>query len=215
MAAILVLLETERLVLRRFTEDDAGNLFRLDSDPDVMRYLTGGTPTPRGVIETDILPRFLRYDERTPGFGYWAAIDKANGEFLGWFSLRPSDGANPAEATLGFRLRKDAWGRGYATEGARALVRLGFTELGVQRVVAITYQDNLASRRVMEKVGMTLSRTFRMTDDELASVGTFHVTSQEPWEGDDLEYSLLKADWEQRQEQPLPPGLRNRPACDA
>jgi RimJ/RimL family protein N-acetyltransferase len=199
MARMQVLLETERLVLRRFREDDADNLFHLDNDPDVMRFLSGGRPTPRDVIETDILPRFFRYDERTPGFGHWAAIDKASGDFLGWFSFRLSDEANRGEATLGFRLRKDAWGRGYATEGARALVRMGFTELGVQRVVATTYQDNLASRRVMEKAGMTLRRTFRITAADLDAVDTFHVASQDLWEGDDVEYSLQKADWERQE----------------
>jgi RimJ/RimL family protein N-acetyltransferase len=200
MGRMQVLLETERIVLRRFTEEDANNLYHLDSDPDVMRFLSGGTPTPRDVIETDILPRFLCYDERSPGFGFWAAIDRASGEFLGWFSFRPSDEANRGEVTLGFRLRKDAWCRGYATEGARALIRLGFTELGVGSVVATTYQDNLASRRVMEKAGMTLSRTFRMTADDLDGVDTYRVTSHDLWEGDDLEYSLHRAGWEQQEQ---------------
>jgi len=192
-----VLLETERLVLRRFTKDDAGNLFDLDSDPDVMRYLSGGTPTPREVIEAEILPRFLRYDERLPGLGFWAAIDKASGDLIGWFSLRPTDEADPRVASLGFRLRRTAWGQGYATEGVWALLRLGFTELGVERVVATTYEDNAASRRVMEKAGMTLSRRFRLTVEDLEGVDTYHVASQDLWDGDDVEYSLQKTDWEQ------------------
>jgi RimJ/RimL family protein N-acetyltransferase len=194
-----ILLETERLALRRFREDDADNLFHLDSDPEVMRFLSGGTPTPRDVIETDILPRFLHYDDAWPAFGFWAAIGKASGGFLGWFSFRLSDGAHPREATLGFRLRKDAWGRGYASEGARALIRLGFTELGVQRVVATTYQDNLASRCVMEKAGMTLNRTFRMTPADLDGVDTYHAASHDLWDGDDVEYSLTKADWQMQE----------------
>lgn len=192
-----VVLETERLVLRRFTEADAEKLFDLDSDPEVMRFLSGGTPTPREVIQNDILPRFLRYDERFPGYGFWAAIEKATGDFLGWFSFRPSDGA-PDEARLGFRLRKAAWGKGYATEGSRALIRKGFTELGVQRVVATTYQDNLASRRVMEKVGMKLVRTFRITPADLIGMGTYHVSSPDLWDGDDVEYALERADWERQ-----------------
>lgn len=193
-----VLLETERLVLRRFREDDVDNLVELDSDPDVMRYLSGGIPTPRDVIESEILPLFLRYDERCPGCGFWAAIERTSGTFIGWFSFRLLDGACPREASLGFRLQRVAWGKGYATEGARALLRLGFAELGVQRVVATTYQDNLASRRVMEKVGMTLARTFRITAADLARVDTYHVASGDLWDGDDVEYSLTKADWEQQ-----------------
>ena len=194
-----VLLETERLVLRQFTEDDAGNLYDLDSDPEVMRFLSGGAPTPRAVIEADILPRFLHFEDRLPGFGFWAAIDKATGDFLGWFSLRPSDEVDPREASIGFRLRQAVWGQGYATEGARALIRLGFTRLGVQRVVATTYQDNLASRRVMEKAGMTLSRTFRLTAADLDRVDTYALSSHELWDGEDVEYSFQKADWEQQE----------------
>jgi RimJ/RimL family protein N-acetyltransferase len=194
-----VFLETERLLLRRFTEDDADNLFELDRDPAVMRFLSGGKPTPRAVIQNEILPSFLRYDEPFEGFGVWAAIEKSTGNFLGWFHFRPAKGSNPDEVELGYRLRKAAWGKGYGTEGSRALIRKGFTELGVRRVVASTYQDNLASRRVMEKVGMTLVRTFRMTAAALAAQGTYDVTPEDIWDGDDVEYALDKADWERQQ----------------
>ena len=193
-----VFLETERLVLRRFTEADVDHLVDLDSDPEVMRFLNGGTPTPREVIQHDILPRFLHDYERFAGYGCWAAIAKATGDFLGWFSLRPPEGASPDQVELGYRLRQAAWGQGYATEGARALIRKGFTELGVQRVVATTYQDNLASRRVMEKAGLTLVRTYRLTPADLLAQATSHRTSQDLWDGDDVEYALAKADWEQQ-----------------
>lgn len=190
-------LETRRLRLRRFTSDDAGHLFDLDGDPEVMRFLTGGSPTPRAVIEADILPRFLHYHERVPGFGFWAGIDKTTGDFIGWFSLRPLD-EHPGGANLGFRLRRAAWGQGHATEGARALIRRAFEELGVQRVVATTYQDNLASRRATEKAGLILIRTFRFTTADLKRVDTYHPTSQDLWVGDDVEYSLQKTDWERQ-----------------
>lgn len=193
-----VFLETERLLLRRFTEADADNLFDLDSDPAVMRFLSGGTATPRDVIQREILPRFLGSYERYAGLGFWAAIEKATGAFLGWFGFHPSDGI-PDEVALGYRLRRAAWGKGYATEGARALIRKGFTELGVRRVIATTYQDNLASRRVMEKAGLTLVRRFRLTAADLAATGTFDGSSLDVWDGDEVEYALEKADW-QRQE---------------
>src|SRR5438477_7566577 len=123
-----VFLETERLVLRRFTEADVDNLCDLDSDPAVMRFLTGGTPTPRDAIRDETLPRFLHHYERCAGYGYWAAIEKSTGDFPGWFEFRPRDGHRPDEVELGCRLRKAAWGQGYATEGSRALIRKGFTE---------------------------------------------------------------------------------------
>lgn len=193
-----VILETERLALRRLTPADADNLLELDSDPDVMRFLNGGAPTPREAIEREILPGLLRDYDRFPGFGAWAAIEKAGGEFLGWFSFRPREDRSPLTVSLGYRLRKSAWGKGYATEGSRALIDRGFTELRVERVLATTYQDNLASRRVMEKAGLTLARTYRITAAELAASDTFEPGS-DIWDGDDVEYALDKAEWEGRE----------------
>src|SRR5215471_6561400 len=155
-----VFLETERLVLRRFTMADADDLVNLDADPDVMRYVTGGVPTFRDEIENEVLPAFLGYYQRYKGFGFWAAVEKTTGEFLGWFHFRPRQDADPGEVELGYRLRKSAWGKGYATEGSRALICTGFTEFGVQRVVAAAMAVNMASRRVMEKSGLKLVRTF-------------------------------------------------------
>ena len=148
---MLVFLETQRLVLRRFTADDADKLVNLDADPGVMRFVPGGVPRSRDEIEQEFLPAFLGYYERYEGYGFWAVIEKATGEFLGWFHFRPGADAGPGEVELGYRLRKSAWGKGYATEGSRALVRKGFTELGVQRVVAEAMAVNQASRRVLEK----------------------------------------------------------------
>ncbi|MBA3824625.1 MAG: GNAT family N-acetyltransferase [Ktedonobacterales bacterium] len=189
-------LETERLALRRFTMADVDLLCELDSDPAVMRYLNGGTATPRAVIVSDVLPAFLHSYAPIDGFGVWAALAKDNGDFIGWFSLRPLNGADAQDVTLGYRLRQAAWGRGYATEGARALLRQGFTKLGVQRVFATTYEYNDASRRVMEKIGMTLVRSFRFTSAELVAESETHVASQTVWDGDEVEYSLGRADWE-------------------
>ena len=185
-----VFLETQRLLLRRFTESDVDNLFDLDGDPEVMRFVNGGKPTPRDVIRDETLPRFLRAYERFEGFGVWAAIEKSTGEFVGWFEFYPREDAGPDEVELGYRLRRSAWGKGYATEGSRALIRKGFTALGVRRVVAEAMAVNAASRRVMEKAG-------------LGYVRTFHQEWPERIEGDehgDVEYALTRADWERRGE---------------
>ena len=128
-----VYLETERLQLRRFTAGDVDLLVELDSDPAVMRFINGGRPTPREEIESDILPAWLAYYERYAGYGFWAAIEKATGAFVGWFHLRPGDDGVPgARARLPPARR--AWGKGYATEGSRALVDHAFRELGAERV---------------------------------------------------------------------------------
>lgn len=191
-----VALQTERLILRAFTPDDVDDLTALDSDPAVMRYLNGGEPTPRAVIERDVLPRFIASSQAGDGYGVWAAIERATGAFVGWFAFRPHENGAAGEVSLGYRLRRSVWGRGYATEGARALIRQGFSALGMQRVVATTYQDNLASRRVMEKAGLTLARTFRLTPEQLAAEGDTFVAAGELWDGDDVEYALDRAEWE-------------------
>jgi RimJ/RimL family protein N-acetyltransferase len=192
------LLETERLILRRFTESDADQLFELDNDPDVMRFINGGIVTPRKVVRDLLLPAFLRYDSTNPGHGFWAVIEKQAGEFLGWVSLRPT-GSNPTELTLGFRFRKAAWGSGFATEAAGALLHKGFCEMGLQRVIASTYQDNWRSQRVLEKLGMKLVRKFRLTPDDLKQADTFYVEADDIWAGEDYEYVLEKSEWQQAQ----------------
>ncbi len=91
-----------------------------------------------------MLPRLLRYYSQSDDFGYWAAVDKATGEFLGWFCFRPHPGSteggvsDPRGIELGYRLRRAAWDEGYATGGSRALIHKGFTESGVERVYAET-----------------------------------------------------------------------------
>jgi RimJ/RimL family protein N-acetyltransferase len=183
-----IFLETDRLILRRFTEDDVDLLIELDSDPEVMKYITGGRPTPREEIEGDVLPAFLSYYDRFAGYGFWAAVEKSTGTFLGWFHLRPPKGGAADEPELGYRLRRSAWSKGYATEGSLALIRKAFDELGARRVFASTMVVNTASRRVMEKAGLRYVRTF-------------HQEWPDPIPGDehgDVEYALDQADWERQ-----------------
>lgn len=179
-------LETERLALRRFTASDVDDLVALDADPAVMRFL--GRPTPRSVVVERTLPRILAEYQRFDRLGCWAAEERATGEFLGWFELRPPPGGSPEDVELGYRLRRAVWGRGLATEGARALVRTAFAELGVRRVWAQTMAVNAASRRVMEKAGLRYVRTFHLrVDDPLP--GTEHG---------EVEYEIRRDDWSGR-----------------
>ena len=164
-----IFLETERLILRQFTEDDADNLLELDSDPEVVRFTPdAGKPKDYTVIQTQILPRFLALYEQYDGYGCWAAVEKSSQAFIGWFFFRPAVHAlyfNPALANesdveIGYRLRKAAWGKGYATAGSKALIIKGFSELGTQRVVAVAMAANVASIRVLEKAGLKLENRF-------------------------------------------------------
>lgn len=181
-----IFLETERLVLRAFTEADVERLVELDGDADVMRFISGGRPTNREVIRTRTLPRLLHVHPCTGTRGYWAVQEKATASFLGWFEFRPLDEHSPAVVELGYRLNKAAWGRGYATEGSRALIRKGFTDLGVERVTANTMAVNAGSRRVMEKAGLSFLRSFTGDWPE-AIPGSEHG---------EVEYELTRTAWQ-------------------
>jgi RimJ/RimL family protein N-acetyltransferase len=147
--------DTARVRFRRFTESDVDNLFRLDGDPEVMRYLDTGYPRTREQVEQKTLPSIL--NGYRDGGGYWAAIERATGAFLGWGELS-YEGFCTYE--LGYRIVRASWGAGYATEIAGALLRKAFDELHAERVIAQTMAVNRGSRRVMEKAGLRYVRTF-------------------------------------------------------
>jgi RimJ/RimL family protein N-acetyltransferase len=149
-----VTLETERLLLREFTADDVDLIVELDADPEVRRYVDRPEPTTWEQAAEGI-SRFHDFYAQSSGFGFWAAHEKATGAFIGWFHFHPSR-EDSHETALGYRLKRAYWGRGYATEGSRALIRRGFEQLGVQTVIATALEDNAASRRVMEKAGLRL-----------------------------------------------------------
>ena len=177
-------LGTARMVLRRFTSNDVDLLVELDSDIEVMRFLTGRT-TDREEVRDVWMPRILAAYRRHPGFGRWAAQSRDTGEFLGWFGLRIDSDADPSEVELGYRLRRAAWGRGLATEGGRVLVDYAFSHPQVRRIFAETMSVNTGSRRVLEKLG-------------LSHVRTTHRYFDNPLPGSDhgeVEYELLRADW--------------------
>ena len=110
-------LETERLALRRFTESDVDDLCALDSDPAVMRFISGGAATPREVIQARVLPWFMSFYTQGEALGFWAALEKASGDFIGWFGLHPEAGRDPGDLALGYRLRKTSWRKGYSMAG--------------------------------------------------------------------------------------------------
>src|SRR5262245_39223708 len=151
-----------------------------------MHFITAGRATPREEIEREELPHFLDCYRRYDGYGFWAALERSSGEFVGWFQLRPRADGPADEPELGYRLRRPAWRKGYATEGSRALVEKAFGELGARRVWAETMAVNVASRRVMEKAGLRFVRTFLQE-------WPYRIEGEE--EGD-VEYALTRSDWE-------------------
>ncbi|ACK73605.1 acetyltransferase, putative [Gloeothece citriformis PCC 7424] len=171
-----VFLETERLILRYLTEADGDNLFQLDQDPQVMYFINGGQPTDYEIIKNKVLPRFLAYYEKYENLGTWGVVEKKTQNFLGWILFRPAcefifaselNLAEDAEIELGYRLCQSSWGKGYATEGSKALINKGFRELNVKKVCAFALERNKASRRVMEKSGLKIDREFMFTEQQL------------------------------------------------
>ena len=162
-----VAFETDRLLLRHVTEADAEALLALDHDPEVTRYTGVGSLVLADHVER-IRTVFLAQYARNPRRGLFLAIEKASGDFVGWFIFRPATGhkmaahigwARDDEIELGYRFRRSAWGRGLATEGAAELVRDGLADPAVARVVAVALVTNGASCRVLEKVGLARTRT--------------------------------------------------------
>jgi RimJ/RimL family protein N-acetyltransferase len=147
-------IETDRLVLRQFVLDDAAAVFRIQSDPEVMRY-TGEPPAANIDEIRQMLAERPIADYARFGFGRWACILKSNGELIGGVGLKylPELG----EVDLGYRLRRDYWGQGFATEAARACVEYGFSKLTLPKIVGLVEPENIASARVLEKAGFTLN----------------------------------------------------------
>jgi RimJ/RimL family protein N-acetyltransferase len=181
-----VVVETERMLLRRFTAEDSGLLAALYGDPRVMRFITLQPPS-LAEVESKILPKYLReYRELPDGLGSFAAIERRTEQMAGRFSLRPANSYGLAGGIeLGYRLYPAFWGRGLATEGARALIAMAFERLHLDRVVATTMADNAGSWRVLEKCGLRRVKTFHYPDAGLMP-GAEHG---------DFIYELTSSDW--------------------
>ncbi|HZT97218.1 MAG TPA: GNAT family N-acetyltransferase [Chloroflexota bacterium] len=192
-----ILLETERLRLREFVATDLNDLYALNNDPVVMRFINGGMPTPLTDVRDRILARYMELTRDGSALGQWAAIERSSGLFIGRFGLIPRQADRVDELDIGYRLRKESWNRGYATEGARALIRLAFDVIGADAVFATTYEHNAASRRVMDKAGMRLLRRFRMTPEQLKNDGAHHAVGDQVWDGEDVEYVITREEWSQ------------------
>lgn len=154
-------IETPRLILRPFTSDDAEEYCaKIFADPDVMRYLPRRDVPPRTRAENAIRVFNQRWAEH--GLGLWAVTDKASGALIGHGGLQ--DIPETEEVELSYALAKPYWGQGIATEVAEASVKFGFEEIGLERIIALAVPENIASRRVMEHVGMLYEKDARYFD---------------------------------------------------
>ncbi len=144
------MLETERLIIRRYTPDDLEELIEMRTDPDVYRYL-GGTERQNRVEITKRLKFYIDCYEKF-GFGVCAMIWKETGENIGGSGLQPLE--NTGEIEVGYSLKKPFWRMGIGYECANAWLKHGFENAGLERIVAVAVADNIGSWRIMEKCGM-------------------------------------------------------------
>ena len=152
-----IVFETDRLVLKKFNLTDAQGFYELNLDPEVIRH-TGDVPF-ASVAEAESFIRsydhYIRY-----GFGRWSVFIRDSGDYIGFCGLNYRSAL--VEVDVGFRILKRYWGQGYATEAARGCLLYGFKEYALDRIVARAMRENLASHRVIQKLGMRFQKTFAM-----------------------------------------------------
>jgi len=177
-------LETPRLRLRAFRDEDRAPFAAMNADPDVTRYLSKALTRDESDAFVDRI--LTRWRER--GYGLWAVERRSDGAFLGFAGLSWQDFESPATPAIeiGWRLRRDAWGHGYATEAAAAAARFAFEVLGLDELVSFTARANAASRRVMDRIGMVRDPT---ADFELPHVPAGHPVRPH------VVYRLTRTSW--------------------
>lgn len=154
-------IETERLILREILPTDVDGMYELDSDPEVHRYI-GNKPVTTRQQSADVIS-FIRKQYLDNGIGRWAVLERKTRKFMGWSGLkfmteRTNNHVNYYD--LGYRLKKEYWGRGFATESARAFIAYGFEKLNAREICAMAHVENRGSNNVLRKAGMTLIESF-------------------------------------------------------
>jgi [ribosomal protein S5]-alanine N-acetyltransferase len=164
------ILETERLILREWTLADAGVIYEICSDPEVMRYVGDGSNW-ETFERAELWMRRVTAAYREQGYGRYAVVEKESGRVVGSCGFGRSKGG--ASVDFGYVYARAVWGRGYATEAGRACLRYGFEQVGFAEIVADTDIENHASRRVLEKLGFEF-RGLKRPEGEEADA-TFYV----------------------------------------
>ena len=159
-------IETRHLILRNLEPSDLKGMFRLDSDPLVHTYL-GNKPVKTLTESEDIIKAIVK-QYHTIGIGRWAAIEKSSGDFIGWSGLRFNNDLTYNDTTnfydVGYRFIPKYWGKGYATESAVAALDYGFNQMNLETINGIAEIGNLASNRVLQKIGLQFINTFNIDD---------------------------------------------------
>lgn len=167
-----IVFETPRLLLRQFTEEDFRLILQLNSDPEIVKYVHEPVLTTEGqakkILIDIILPQYKN------NLGRWAIHLKSNNEFIGWCGLKYRPELD--EIDLGYRLKKEAWGKGYATEAAKHTLDHGLNKLNLQLITGRAHIENFASIKVLEKIGM---RFISVGIVDECPVKTYTITKQQ------------------------------------
>lgn len=145
-----IVLETPRLILRQFTQEDAPLILSLNSDPEIVKYVH--EPTLKTIEQAEKILTDIILPQYKNNLGRWAIHVKDSMDFIGWCGLKHLP--EPDEIDLGYRLMQKAWGHGYATEAAQASLDYGFKELDLKLITGRAHIENLASIKVLEKLDM-------------------------------------------------------------
>ncbi|MGC4043773.1 MAG: GNAT family N-acetyltransferase [Armatimonas sp.] len=152
----MIVLETERLILRRFEPADLEPLYVLYRDPEMRQFYPEGVLT---LEETRAeLEWFLHGHPKHPELGLWATVLKSTGEFIGRCGLLPWELEGQHEVEVAYMIAKTHWGQGLGTEAACGVLEHGFTTLNLPRLICLIDDDNVASKHVAEKIGMQFER---------------------------------------------------------
>ena len=167
---------TARLRLRGWRERDVERMAAIYADPEVVRFLR-----PMGPEETrQQLRRFVdHWDLR--GFGLWAVEERESGRLIGRIGLMYHDDwtASPHDSEVGWTLDRSTWGQGLATEGGAAVLQFGFETRGMERIISIAHRENVASQRVMEKLGLKREGETDWRENPVV----WYVISRSEWSG--------------------------------
>lgn len=166
-------LQTERLLLREMTPDDAPFAFDLNSDPEVLKY-TGDEPFDSIEEARRFLENYSDYQRN--GFGRWGVQRKDTGELIGWCGLKRDRETN--EVDLGFRFFRKDWNKGYASEAAFACMEAGFRQFGIDKIVGRARKENTYSIRILEKIGMHFVNHFEEDGDNWTLYSINNTTKQ-------------------------------------
>jgi len=144
---------TGRLLLRPWTAGDAGALLTILQEADILRYFPSPNAPSQEKVERYIAHQLVHWQER--GYGHWAIVSREHGGVLGWNGLEYLPEVSQTE--VAYLLSRRAWGKGLATEAARAAIRFGFETAGLEKIIGLVHPDNAASIQVLEKCGLSFS----------------------------------------------------------